>query len=366
MIVFSYVSYIGVKNAALKAGRERLQSLSDQLGSVFSQSANVFINATRVTAQNDSIISCLKTLDSSSCNASFKLLETMRQDTMSVLIDILDEKHRRIVRSSKKQIENNVNFDSLFAISVTSDTGKFGRIFQIRDSAYYSIAIPIKDKQRLLGYLVRWRIITANPRSIEQFSRLIGTNAQLYVGNADGSLWTNMIRPIPNPIPGNYKSADNLMEYSRGKGNYYFAAQRQINNTQWSILVEFSQKTILETANRFLAWIIVIGAILVLIGIFFAWIMSRNITRPLNKLTEAASVIASGNSASSVAVERKDDLGKLARAFNAMTVQVDIAKQNLEQKIIEAGKMNEQLRELSAHLQNIREQERIHNSQGNA
>jgi signal transduction histidine kinase len=70
--------------------------------------------------------------------------------------------------------------------------------------------------------------------------------------------------------------------------------------------------------------------------------------------------MSAGNYQSLVAVDRHDELGKLARAYNAMTKQVEKARADLEHRVIESGKMNEQLRELSAHLQNIREEERIH------
>jgi signal transduction histidine kinase len=117
---------------------------------------------------------------------------------------------------------------------------------------------------------------------------------------------------------------------------------------------------VLESASRFLQRIIIVGAILIVIGILLAWIMSRNITRPLNNLTAAATAIAGGDYSSAVNVDRRDEVGKLARAFNAMNSQVNKAKKGLEQKIAETVEINEQLRSLSAHLQNIREEERIH------
>jgi light-regulated signal transduction histidine kinase (bacteriophytochrome) len=100
-------------------------------------------------------------------------------------------------------------------------------------------------------------------------------------------------------------------------------------------LIGFPKKTILESSNHFLRSIIFIGAILVVIGILIAWIMSRNITRPLKKLTAAASVIAAGDHSSPVQVERRDELGKLAHAFNVMMVHVQTAKLDLEKKVQE-------------------------------
>ncbi len=119
--------------------------------------------------------------------------------------------------------------------------------------------------------------------------------------------------------------------------------------TQWIVLIEISQDQFLETANRFLKWIIIIGTTLIAIGIFIAWLMSRNITRPLKKLTAAASAIAEGDYSASVAVDRRDELGQLARAFNTMAVQVKNAQQNLELKVQErTGQLEKANKELES------------------
>jgi signal transduction histidine kinase len=189
----------------------------------------------------------------------------------------------------------------------------------------------------------------------------MGTKARVYFGNTDHSVWTDMIKPVPNPLPpGSLVESDKLIEYKDSNGNKFLAVVNPVKNTSWVLLVEFSKTSVLQTATRFLNWLIIAGVILVTLGIFIAWLMSRSITRPLNELTAATSAIASGNYSSSIPVDRLDEVGKLARAFNAMGWQVNQAKRALEQKVLESGKMNEQLRNLSAHLQNIREDERKH------
>src|SRR5690606_22699975 len=70
--------------------------------------------------------------------------------------------------------------------------------------------------------------------------------------------------------------------------------------------------------------------------------------------------IAGGQYIYAGGIERRDEIGKLARAFNHMIDEVREARQGLENKIVETGEINEQLRSLTAHLQNIREEERIH------
>jgi signal transduction histidine kinase len=361
IIVFSWVSYIGVKNAAIKTGKERLRSLTGQLSTMLSQSSLALINTTRATANQEPIKNYLKAAQPDSQAQALNVIQMLRVDTTSVLVDLLN-KHRTVVlRSGKGGIASRVNFDSLMAEFSYQDTAAaVGKIYLVKDSMYYPITATITDNKEILGYMVRWRKLSATPRAIEQFSQLIGAGATLYIGNNDRSVWTDMIKPVSNPIPEDTTLAHDVFEYA-GKGKASFlASSKSIASTPWLVMVEFSQQVVLESASRFLQRIIIVGAILIVIGILLAWIMSRNIIRPLNHLTAAATAIAGGDYSSAVNVDRRDEVGKLARAFNAMNSQVSRAKKGLEQKIAETIEINEQLRDLSAHLQNIREEERIH------
>ncbi len=88
--------------------------------------------------------------------------------------------------------------------------------------------------------------------------------------------------------------------------------------------------------------------------------MSSNITRPLNRLTAAVSAAAPENYSLRLREDRTDEIGVLTRAFNKMLGQVKSAHSVLQNKMSEAEQMSEELRELSAHLQNVREEERKH------
>jgi signal transduction histidine kinase len=243
-------------------------------------------------------------------------------------------------------------------LSARRDTA-IGKIYAIRDSMYYPVVRRITTNKQVSGYLLRWRILSTSPKTIEQLSALMGAKAALYIGNEDGSLWTDMIKPV-SFYPMNSLQINKAVEQTTTDGKRNLTTVSKINNTPWLVSVEFARQTLLASANRFLRWMIIGGLILLAIGILLAWIMSRNIIRPLNRLTEATSGIAAGNYIPTEGANRRDEVGKLARAFNTMIEQVREARQGLEQKIVESGEMNEQLRNLTAHLQNIREEERIH------
>jgi len=50
-------------------------------------------------------------------------------------------------------------------------------------------------------------------------------------------------------------------------------------------------------------------------GILVAWLISRNITKPLHKLINAATEIAEGDYEVQVEVDRTDELGALAKSI---------------------------------------------------
>jgi len=102
-------------------------------------------------------------------------------------------------------------------------------------------------------------------------------------------------------------------------------------------MVEFPEKTVLAGVSSFVKLITAIGLLLTFIGIFAAWIMSRNITKPLGQLTVAATAISQGNYSTPVPISayRNDELGELATAFNSMSIQVYNMWHGLEEKVRE-------------------------------
>ncbi|MGZ8551934.1 MAG: sensor histidine kinase [Chitinophagaceae bacterium] len=359
MVTFTLISYQGVKNAALTSGRERLLSLSSQLSTRFSQSMQNLLTATRTVGNQSSVKRFLKSKGEEQKDSALMMLKKIQEDSTSVLVDLLNTNYQTVLRSEKDSIAKKVNFDSLKSILAIHRDTAIGKIYVIRDSMYYPVIAAITDNKQKIGYIVRWRRLSATQQTIEQLSQLLGTSAALYIGNADGSLWTDMIKPVPHYVL-DTAQLNKPVEHTTAAGKRFITAAKSVTNTPWLVSVEFPRQLILESANRLLKWMIFAGIVLLVIGILIAWIMSRNIIQPLNQLTAAASGIAAGNYSPTAGVERRDEVGKLARAFNAMIGQVSEARSGLEQKIVESGQMNEQLRQLTAHLQNIREEERIH------
>jgi PAS domain S-box-containing protein len=109
-----------------------------------------------------------------------------------------------------------------------------------------------------------------------------------------------------------------------------FSNSRPIENSQWLIAVELSKNSVLQAAQLFLYSLIAGGTILLALGVFLTWVISRKMTEPLRQLTIVSSAMADGHYCGHLPTTRDDEFGKLARSFNAMTAQVRKSQDQLQ------------------------------------
>ncbi len=224
IIAFTWTSYIGVKKASLELGKERLHSLTNQLSSIFGQSAQSLATATRAAASQDAIKNYLLSGSKASDTAALQSLQKLRSDSTWVLVELLDMNRQPILQSSPPGVEIKINLNAaISSLAIGPDSCKIGKLYAIGDSIYYPVIAAITEKKSVIGYLIRWRLQKATAKAIAQFSQLLGDNTTLYIGNKDESLWSDMNKTIPAP-PIDLKQASNFFEYSKPKGNGIIAA----------------------------------------------------------------------------------------------------------------------------------------------
>lgn len=87
---------------------------------------------------------------------------------------------------------------------------------------------------------------------------------------------------------------------------------------------------------------ILIGVIFLVIGSGVTYLVVKGITRPLNKLTKAVKTLGMEGVVQKVPVETRDEIGRLARAFNNMSEALnkrETEKERLEEQLRHAQKM---------------------------
>ncbi len=183
---------------------------------------------------------------------------------------------------------------------------------------YFDVAATVADNfptLNPLGFLVLRSAI--NTSAAEAIGRLVGSNARVIVGNADGSLWFNIAtgeivtgRPAQS-LEGAQVGVDDRLD-----------ATAAVRDTPWVVWVDFEVAAVRAPARQFLRRMLGLGTAFGVAGVLLVAILLRRLTKPLGELTAATEAVAAGDYTRKVGTARHDEIGRLGRAFDSMTATI--------------------------------------------
>jgi signal transduction histidine kinase len=351
MSTWTWAFYINARDAALEVGRQHLQSVSSQM-------ATSYTAGLRGVAQN------MRRLTTDTAFAKF--MRTHTADNRAAAIAAMQ---RLLVRNNRRMelfaldgtpllsvpdtvpaasLERHEELAAQFAkASRGPDFVALAPLRILNDSVTIPIVGAILQDSQPIGYLTVWSRIGANPQTRDLLSRLIGSGATIFIGNARGDLWSDFggsVRRFPTVMPVD----GSVVQYNRPDSNNLLATARVLEGTPWAIAIEMESTSALESADQFLRRAVIAGILILLAATIAAWLLSRRITRPLHQLTVSAKAMASGDYSARVDIARRDEIGMLGESFNAMADRVGEAHRELELKVEERTK---QLRDRNEDLE---------------
>jgi signal transduction histidine kinase len=110
-------------------------------------------------------------------------------------------------------------------------------------------------------------------------------------------------------------------EYS-ADGNDYIAAVAKTSIGDLTIITRISATAAYLTASQLLDDLVLVGLVIILVAAIGGDIVSRRITRPLERLSNAVRKIAKGNFDVNVAIKSRDEIGELSTSFNDMAAEL--------------------------------------------
>ena len=131
---------------------------------------------------------------------------------------------------------------------------------------------------------------------------------------------------------GKVGGGERLYSYAHSKG------YRDFEGLQWILVVAHDTGEVLKPAFVSRNNMVVVSLILIAIGIFVAFFISRSITNPVTGVRDAAVEIAQGYLAKRIEVTSRDEIGQLAHAFNEMAGKLEESYRGLEEKVRERTK----------------------------
>ncbi len=323
------LAYQEVRRSAVIAAGERLDRVSTELADLTAGSAERRLSSMRRIARMREVRGAL-----AARQVTQPLLDTLRELTSisDTLPLVLADQDGSITPIGRFPVEWRVDqvTDALDRVTA-ADSGAFSRMFVVNGRPYVWAVVPVPGPDA--GRLAQLRTVgSPNSSTGRQISRLIGAGSSVYFANGEG-LWVSLDGVIvpdpPGPIPAR------VTQYERA-GVPYLGRSAAIPGQPLSIVVETPMAAVLARPNTFLRRVLLGALLLVLIGTAGAWLVSRRITAPVRELSHAAGDVAIGHYGRRVAVDRDDELGALARAFNAMAADVERALATTEQARAEA------------------------------
>jgi signal transduction histidine kinase len=203
------------------------------------------------------------------------------------------------------------------------------------------IATPVVQGEQVTGLTLAWAALPSLWNYLLDIR--VGQTGYLYLVDQNGQVVASPGAGRPAP-PALLSPPSSGATYQGLSGEPVMGKSAAIENTPWRLVIEIP----VAEANRSLRSLLIILAAILLFAISLAiWVarlFSRWLLQPIYTLHQSATRISAGDLAHRINLDRQDELGFLAAAFNQMVAA-------LEQTIRE-------LRAVSLHLLSAQELER--------
>jgi signal transduction histidine kinase len=216
-----------------------------------------------------------------------------------------------------------------------ADTVVSSSMFALGERAVAWSSTPVQVDGRFIGYIARLLRIGGPRDATGMLRALTGEEVTMHIRNADGSLWLRSPHTIV-PHPRQQSGSGEALSYSRTDVGRTLAAEAPIAEGPWTIVLETPVSAVHARARTTLTPLALASLFLLLAGTLFAWWVGRRITRPLIAVSNAAEAIAAGDYTRRAAVDRRDEVGRLAASFNQMATQIEASRGELMQRVQEA------------------------------
>lgn len=143
---------------------------------------------------------------------------------------------------------------------------------------------------------------------------IVGHRNSQYVGNAE------LFSELPNLRP----TLERMLQGQAGVAKYSTArganivAFAPVTQNGWAVAVEAAEEDVLAPILRMRLAISAMIVVALAIGFVLAYSLSVSLTKPLVELTQGAKRVSGGDLTAQIEVQRRDELGLLAAAFNQM------------------------------------------------
>ena len=332
-MVFAYVQ---VRRSAVRSAEDRLDKVTGQVTGMLTASIDQMGGTMRRDAARPELHAFLANPSPATKLAAESALKTIWGPSKQVVdIALWNERGETVVATEpvRSPIPQAVRADIL-GINAGRDSVVAAPLHLVADTPVFAVGAPVLEKGKVVGYLVERGHLSGSPSGAKAIADLIGPGAAVFLGNATGDLWSDFwLRAEPPPVKTG--KPHQVLQYERSgtSGGAKYALEALIPKTPWTLLVELPRSNVMGPVDSFLRAASLFTLGLLALSAFLLWRLTRNITRPLSDLREAAVAITLGDYSRHVDASRSDELGQLSRAFETMAGRVALAQHNMQRQL---------------------------------
>jgi len=337
------VGVVEARGSARAVADGRLRDAARQISELLEVQVPAVVRQVVGVADAPEVIAYAESPDRAAGDAALQLLSTLSTETQAVLrVELADATGRRLLAVG--------DTSASFALAALPATTSIGPLEEADEGIRYAVTAPVRREGALVGHVAQWRRLGAGGSQL--ISDLLGSGAQLLVGNRDGSAWANLSGPPGEPPP-NLLGAEAATAYRSTGDIRRFGWAEPVDGTPWQVVVDFSYDDVMAPARAFLLRMSGLGALVLALGLGGVYAAVQRVTRPIRELTAAVEDVAAGDYTRRVGLHRNDEIGVLGAAFDAMAGRVLEARRDLEQKV------EHRTIELSNALARLKDNERL-------
>jgi signal transduction histidine kinase/CheY-like chemotaxis protein len=349
--IHDIAAYRALRASATEVASQRLRAAAGQIGQMLDTQSALMLEQTDTVARHPAVTAVLRSPESDVARhaAHVALEKGPLVRATSAAIEITDTAGNIVVSTTARPPVPESAQRATIALVSAARPVAVGPGVAVGDTFYYAAVARVSDGATPLGYVLHWRRLSTNARARQQLIDLIGPGSDFAAGNTTGPGWTDFVRAIPRPslvLP-----LKDATWYTRDGGERRLAATRPIARTPWTLVVDFSEQTVMSGVGALVRRLVLITLALLAAGIAAAWLLARRLTMPLGELVAAAEGISGGDYSQRVPVHGTHEVRTLGSAFNAMSASIGTAHRALEEHSEELAERATQLSEQAAELE---------------
>lgn len=232
---------------------------------------------------------------------------------------------------------------------------EYGPLRSVGGLSLYWTTIPVPGADgHPLGWIAQRRGL-GNPDTGSTLALLLGSGIRVLLGTLSDSAWADVGGSIVGMQPDQVRLGGLYRSRTRA-GEETLATARLLSRSPWVVQVDIPMAQVMARPRAFLRVALAVGSLLTALTVLLAWRAGRRLAKPLTELSAAADAIATGDYGKRVAVESNDEVGRLARAFNTMSRQVEESNEALHLRLGEARALALRLEEANHVAEDAREE----------